>query len=674
MILSTLEKRQSFGELDDFWYRPVWSFGGGGKDATPEQALGLSAWFNGIAIIAGTLGSLPCKLYRRDGEAREPVTDDPRHWLAFRQPNPWQTAFEWREMAQGHLLARGNHYSRIIRDRLDRARAFVPLHPDRVEVLVRDSEIIYRVRSSAGTEDLPAREVFHMRGIGGNGLTGYSVVALARRGLGYALGLEEHGSELMGNKARPGGVLQTGQILKSETRNALAKQWDEMYTGGGIGKTAVLDAGLSWTQVGFSMEDAQFIESRKFQVTEVARWLNLPPHFLKDLERSTFSNIEHQSLEYVIHTIRPWAERWEQRLDMALLDESEREELFFKFNLEALLRGDSVTRAAFYNALFQMGALSPNEIRALEDMNPTEGGDQRFVQLNLVPLDRAGDPMGAMDDGLERALELPASRDPMALARDQEWQRAATSAMWEQRAQRSARLRRRLMQTHRALFTEASGRLVRREVADLRRLLDAVDDGDVVEFFRRLDIFSEGLPETVRSVMGPLVVAYIDLVSDAAAEEIGMEELPEDRLTAWRSAYVDTLARGHTTETVGKLRDTMTEAEGDPFDNARAMLDRWEDNRPATMGLREAVTAGGGVAVTVYNLGGFGARWRTVGKSCPYCSMLDGRTVESGQRFLEAGDTLDPDDGENEPLTVGRSVGHPQAHTGCDCYVSAWRP
>ncbi len=161
-------------------------------------------------------------------------------------------------------------------------------------------------------------------------------------------------------------------------------------------------------------------------------------------------------------------------------------------------------------------------------------------------------------------------------------------------------------------------------------------------------------------------------LSDAAAEEIALEELPAERLDAWRAAYVDALARAHTTETTGRLRETMTEADGDPFDNARSMLDRWEAERASTIALREVITAGGGVAVTVYNIAGFGAIWRTTGHSCAYCSLLDGRTVGPGERFLEAGESLEPE-GE-EPLKVGRAVGHPQAHTGCDCFVSAWRP
>lgn len=229
------------------------------------------------------------------------------------------------------------------------------------------------------------------------------------------------------------------------------------------------------------------------------------------------------------------------------------------------------------------------------------------------------------------------------------------------------------MEAHRALMEAAAGRLVRREVQDLRRLLDAVDDGDVEEFLRRMDIFAEGLPATVRNVMGPLIAAYVDLVADAAAEEIEMDDVPRERVTAWRESYVDALARGHTSETTGKIRDTMTVAEGDPFQNARNMLGRWEENRAASIALREVVTSGGGIATAIYAMAGFGSVWRTVGETCPYCSRLDGRTVEAGQKFLEAGDTIDPEDGETEPLVVGRGIGHPQAHEGCDCIVSAWR-
>lgn len=653
MMLSMLERRQTFSATDDFWYRPIWMAGSeDGKAVSPEEALALSAWYNGIAIIAGTIASLPLKLYRRDGKAREEVTDDPRNWLVFRRPNPYQTAMEWREMMQGHLLTRGNSFCRILRDHLRRPVTLLPIHPDRVTVEITGSGIVYKVRTSGGgQETYPERDILHMRGLGADGIMGYSVAALARRSLGYALALEGHGSELMGNKARPGGVLQTDQVLRREQKEQLAQSWDQMYSGGGIGRTAVLDAGLAWQQVGFSAEDAQFLESRKFQTTEVARWLNLPPHFLKDLERATFSNIEQQSLEFVTHTVRPWVERWEQRLDLVLLDESERQEFFFKFTLEALLRGDQAARSAFYKALFEMGALSPNDIRSKEDMNPVEGGDQRFVQLNLVPLEDAG--MVAT-----QALTEPSAPEPPPAER---------SLPVEDRAARSATLRLRLRAAHQRVIQEASARLVKREVQDLRRLLDATDDVD--EFLRRMERWSEDLPAVVLRTLGPLLYAYMELVAQAAADEVGLEN-PQERTQGWQRAHVEALAARHTSETVGRLRDTMTEAQGDPWVNARRMLDRWSENRAGEIALREAVTAGAGIAAAVYATMGRGVVWRTTGtENCPYCDMLAGRAVAAGARFVSDGETLRPDGAE--PMTVGRNVRHPQIHQGCDCYVEA---
>lgn len=666
MILSTLERRQGRGPLDDFWYRPAW-FGGAGslKEASPGEALGLSAWWNALTVISGTMALLPLRLYRRQGPDRVPATDDPRYWMVFRKPTPWHTAFTWREMAQGHLLTRGNHYARKIRDRTDRTVSLEPIHPDRVRIETKAGRLVYVVERKS-SDVLAAEDVFHLPGMGDDGICGYSVVTLARRSLGYALQLEQHGSEVMGNKARPGGVLSTEQILKPETKKDLRDNWDTQYTEGGIGRTAVLDAGLTWQQVGFSAEDAQFLQSRKFQVTEVARWTNLPPHFLKDLERATFSNIEQQDLEFAKYTIAPWVERWEQEMDLAFLDEDEREELFFKFDLKAMLRATPESRAAFYTSLFQMGSLSPNEIRRLEDMDGgVEGGDQRFVQVNLMPLDRASDPFGALDESGERALLGLEDRGAPVVEDRRRWERLE---------RRSLRLRTRLMQTYRSLLTDAAGRLVRREVQDIGRILDAVDDGDVEEFLRRLEVWGEGLPDAVRSIMRPVLVSYIELVADAAAEEVeASDEIDPQRVVNWRESYIDSLTRGHTGETLGRLEGTVA-VEGDPFGNARSMLDRWSENRAAEIGLREAVTAAGGIATTVYAIAGFGPVWRTTGsESCPYCKMLDGRRVGPGERFLEDGDTLDPDDADVEPLTVRRGVGHPQAHNGCDCTVSAAR-
>ena len=200
-----------------------------------------------------------------------------------------------------------------------------------------------------------------------------------------------------------------------------------------------------------------------------------------------------------------------------------------------------------------------------------------------------------------------------------------------------------------------------------------MDDGDVDEFLRRVDIVAEGLPPAVRAIMGPVLATYIELVATEASDEVGLEEPPQESIDRFRSSYVDRMAEGHTSETVGRLRDTALEAQGDPFANVQGMLGRWEENRAAEIGLREVVTAGAGVSRMLYSMGGFDTVWVTVGDTCPYCRKLNGQVVGPGERFLEAGDSIDPEDGENEPLTVRRNVGHPQAHTGCDCSVTARR-
>ena len=664
--LGQLEERQSEGVLDSFWYTPTWMHGRGGKVQTPEDALGLSAWWNAIAIIAGTMGSLPLKLYRKEGERRVAVRDDPRYRLMFRRPNGWQTAFEWREMAQGHLLVRGNHYSRIVRDQLGRPVAIVPLHPERVQPEVRGGEIEYRFRAPTGGDELiPMRDMLHLRGLGSNGVTGYSVVAVARESLGYSLQLERFGSQFIENKGRPGGILQSEQMLNKEQRHELGEQWDRMFQGGGLGKTAVIDSGLKWQQVGFSNEDAQWLGSRSHQVTEIARWTNLPPHFLKDLTRATFSNIEEQAIEFVVHTIRPWAERWEQRLDCMLLTEEEQGEFGFKFSLEALLRGDVASRGAFYQLLFNMGAITPNEIRAKEEMNPHDsGGDQAFVQVNLMPLDQAAEPFGAVERSLDRALGGTTEARLIE---------ASATERLEERAVRSIASRRRIMTTYRRLMEDAAGRIVNRELIALRRILDAVDDGDVDEFLRRLDIFAEGLPPAVRTIMGPVLATYIDLVTADASDEVELEEVPQESVDRFRSSYVERLADGHTSETVGRLRNTALETQGDAFANVHRMLDRWEANRAAEMGLRHVVAAGAGAARMIYTMGRFDTVWVAAGDTCPYCRKLEGRAVGPGERFLNPGDSIDPEDGESEPLVVRRAIGHPPAHGGCDCSVASRR-
>lgn len=371
-----------------------------GVKVTPVSAMRAAAVFACVRILAETIAALPLHVYRRlPNGGKERAFDHPLYALLHDAPNPEMTSFEWRETIQGHLSLRGNGYSQIIFGdsgiEAGRPIEMIPLNPDRLRVERKDGhgEIFYEyTRDNGSTRKFRFGEVLHERSLGGNGIVGYSPIRMAAEAVGLSLAAEEHGARFFSNGANPSGVLQkeTGE-LSPEAYDRLRKSFAEQYAGlGNSRKPILLEDGLKWQGVSLNHEQAQFLESRKFQVTEIARIFRVPPHMLADLERATFSNIEHQSIEFVMHTILPWVVRKEQRYNSTLLLPSERAEYFCQFSLDGLLRADAKTRAEALHIQRFDGIINANEWRELENMNPYEGGDKFMVQSAMTTVDKIG--------------------------------------------------------------------------------------------------------------------------------------------------------------------------------------------------------------------------------------------------------------------------------------------
>src|SRR5512135_3362365 len=362
-----------------------------GINVTPDSALRFTAVYGAVRILAETVATLPLIVYRRlPNEGKERATDYFLFRLLHDQPNEEQTRTEFVEMLQGHLALRGNAYAQIDR-KMGRPARLVPLHPDRVEVRREKGELIYKVNPTNGPSYALRRstgEIMHLRGLSSDGVTGLNPIELFREAMGLGLAYEEYSVRLFSNGANINGVLETPQAMSNEALKRFRKLWQENYGGvGNAGKTAILEQGMKWQAIGIAPKDAEFIVSRKFQVTEIARIFRVPPHMLADLERSTFSNIEHQSLEFVRDTIRPWLVRWEQALTRDLIPPEDRSEYFVEFLIDGLMRGDLKSRYDSYAIGRNNGWLSANDIRRLENMNPLppEQGDVYLIPLNMIP-------------------------------------------------------------------------------------------------------------------------------------------------------------------------------------------------------------------------------------------------------------------------------------------------
>ena len=372
-----------------------------GQVVNETSALQVTAVYACVRLLAESIAGLPLHVYRYTEHGKERVLDHPLSRLLHDSPNPEMTSFTYRETSQTHILLYGNIYSQILRDRTGRVVGLYPLLPNRMEVdRDEDGNIVYTYtqmqQANPNIEKmrvrLPASEVLHIPGLGFDGLVGYSPIAMAKNAIGATMATDEYGSKFFENGARPSGVLKHPTILKDPAR--VRDSWNAAYGGSSnTGKIAVLEEGMEYQPITIPNNEAQFLETRKFQVSEIARIFRVPPHMIGDLEKATFSNIEQQSIEFVKYTLNPWISRWEQSLNKALLQPSEQGQYFIAFNVDGLLRGDYKSRMEGYAVGIQNGFMSPNDVRGLENMNPipaSEGGDSYLVNGNMMKLSDAG--------------------------------------------------------------------------------------------------------------------------------------------------------------------------------------------------------------------------------------------------------------------------------------------
>lgn len=374
-----------------------------GKPVNERTAMQTTAVYACVRILAEAVASLPLHVYEyQDDGGKKLVHDHPLYYLLHDEPNPEMTSFVFRETLMSHLLIWGNAYAQIIRNGAGRVLGLYPLLPDKMDVQRDERGNIYYVYSRNSDENpmfkeygdirLKAEDVLHIPGLGFDGLIGYSPIAVAKNAVGMTLACEEYGASFFANGANPGGVLEHPGVLKDPSK--VRESWNSVYRGvNNAHKIAVLEEGMKYQQIGIPPEEAQFLETRKFQINEIARLYRIPPHMVGDLDKSSFSNIEQQSLEFVKYTLDPWVIRWEQSLQRSLLLPGEKGKYFIKLNVDGLLRGDYQSRMNGYAVGRQNGWFSANDIREMENMNPIpdeEGGNLYLINGAMTKLADAG--------------------------------------------------------------------------------------------------------------------------------------------------------------------------------------------------------------------------------------------------------------------------------------------
>ena len=377
-----------------------------GKRVNERSSMQMTAVYSCVRILSEAVAGLPLHLYQyTDKSSKEKAVDNPLYFLLHDEPNTEMTSFVFRETLMTHLLLWGNAYSQIIRNGKGEVMGLYPLMPDRMAVN-RDEKgrlyFEYMVSSDDaktlkdGTVRLSPYDVLHIPGLGFDGLVGYSPIAMAKNAIGLAIAAEEYGSKFYANGATPSGILEYPGTVKEPDK--VRESWNAGFGGSSNAhKIAVLEEGMKYTPISISPNEAQFLETRKFQINEIARIFRVPPHMVGDLEKSSFSNIEQQSLEFVKYTLEPWLVRWEQAMQRALIPQDDKSRYFIKFNVDGLLRGDYQSRMQGYATARQNGWMSANDIRELENLDriPVEdGGDLYLINGNMMPLSMSGAAYG----------------------------------------------------------------------------------------------------------------------------------------------------------------------------------------------------------------------------------------------------------------------------------------
>lgn len=376
---------------------------------TVNSAMRVTAVYACVSLIAETLAALPLHVMLRTGDTNADSQKAKGHKLyklLHDMPAPGITSFEWREMLFSHTALNGDSYARIVTNGGGDIEALPPLLPSRVvPEWSRSGRVQYRhYKKNGGVEILFDDEVLRIPHKMLDGITSMSPIKTHRETIGNAMVSTRFINQLLRNQAQPKGALMTDAVLGAPAAKELRESWEERHQGPhNAGRIAILDGGMKWEQIGMSLEDAQYIELQKFSVRDIARIYLVPPHKIADLDNATFSNIEHQAIEFVVDTILRWTRRAEMRFNAYLLSESERlEGYFIAFDLKGLLAGDSQARSNFYKALFYIGSMSPNEIRAAENMAPYPGGDRFYLQGANVPVEKIDETIVRM---LERETE-----------------------------------------------------------------------------------------------------------------------------------------------------------------------------------------------------------------------------------------------------------------------------
>jgi len=644
-----------------------------------NNALEWTALSAGVRRISSIAAMLPLPVFeRQDDGGKEPKRSHPVFNAINRAANPEMTALEYREMLIAHIILFGVSYTEIVTDRRGRVRELWPINPDRVRIK-RDvgDDLVFKVRlprrfnrnGRALEVDFTSDQMLRIPGFATGGLIGESLVDLHKETIGLGLATERFAAKFFGQGAAPSGVLETDKSLSDKAYERLREDADTIYSGlDQQHRLALLEEGLKWKQITTDPERSQLVEARRLDDRKAAQILNIQPHLIGDMSDATFSNIEMQSLEFVMYTMLPWLRRIESRITMQLFGEGE-ENLFAEHVVEGLLRGDSQARAEFYQARMQTGSITPNEIRALENDNPVPGGDMPFIPLNMIPLQQA---KGLSID--QRARLLAAEAEPVEMERRQTIPGSPGEASL-------VAARKRLIRAFSPMLQDKAEQLIRGEVRNVSELLKQVPADNLERLLNELERFYRNdHPAFVRSVMRPVFRSLTQAVASESADRVDTS-IDEERVQSFADEYTDKFAVRESASSRRQLQDVARKSRNEDRTAPEAIeqrLEEWEGRgesdivpRPAKVATEEVHRLSNASARFAFAAGGVTALiWRNVGtENCPLCQSLEGKVVDIQGTFLGEGDEINIEGDEPSTLKTRTDIGHPPLHQGCDCMI-----
>ena len=624
-----------------------------GVQVDADTALHYGPFFAGIRLISEDVGNLPFPVYRRlDPRGKERARDHRLHAILNDQPNPVMSAQAFREILTGHAITWGHGNAEIVRNGRGDVEALWPLRPDRMKVKLAGQKkrtLVYRYEDhDAGiVQSFLPDEILSIHGFGFDGVKGYSAVEMARKAIGLGIAAEDYGAGFFGNSARPSGVLTHPGIVSDKGKENMRKSWERLHRGpSNAQRIAILEEGVTWQQIGIPPGDAQFLDTRRFEVVDMARWLRIPPHKLGELGRATWNNIESEQIDYVSSALRTWLTRWESAVKLRLFTGIERERFFAEHLIEGMLRGDMKTRFDGYRVGREIGVYNADDIAEMENRNPLPDGRGQvyMVPLNWVPAPTPDDA----DSPFRQVV----------------------------RARRSAESRRRIARSFRPLLADADQRVAKLERHEVSKLVKQ-HFGDrrrnsLSSFTADVDELYEGkiLTETTARWL-PALVALASEIATEAAVEAAFDD-PTD-LEPWASEYV----AAHSAYRTGSSKRQIVALTTEHIDDLDALvealtahLDNEVDLRPAQAAFWESVQMSNGAARETWRSGGITKlAWAKTGsESCPYCKKLDGNIVGIEETFVAEGDTLEGAEGDTLP--VAHDTFAPPVHPGCDCSIT----